>query len=467
MAHAVVDQETRVKRFRLNGDLHELPMLPAVRLVESSRFARRIARTLLVLLAVAVVAAVFAPWQQTLSGEGRVVAYTPLERQQAVQAVVKGRVKRWGEGVREGSFVRAGDVVLELQDADPELRGRYEFQRDLLQNQIGFAEQKVRDYENTIAASRTAVESAVESARQAIREAENDLAAKKADLAAAQASELQKRLQRERQQRLFGSGDPAAGGGLTSRYKLEIAQVEHAEAVQKVASAREYVAGAEAKVRAKTADLQEKADKGRADIAKAEAELRAASGQVQTYRKELTDAESKLAQIDQFVIRAPADGYVLNLTAFQAGEYVKEGDDLFTLVPDTRDLAVEVWVSGNDAPLAEAGRHVRLQFEGWPAVQFAGWPSVAVGTFGGVVKTVDATDDGKGRFRILVQPDGEQDWPEPPYLRQGVRANGWVLLDQVPLGYEMWRRLNGFPPSVAMDQEKGGKKEKPPKPPKP
>ena len=92
---------------------------------------------------------------------------------------------------------------------------------------------------------------------------------------------------------------------------------------------------------------------------------------------------------------------------------------------------------------------MRLQFEGWPAVQFAGWPSVAVGTFGGVVKVVDAQGRADGRFRVLVVPDpSAAPWPEKPYLRQGGRANGWLLLDTVRLGYEFWRQLNAFPPSV-------------------
>jgi hypothetical protein len=106
--------------------------------------------------------------------------------------------------------------------------------------------------------------------------------------------------------------------------------------------------------------------------------------------------------------------------------------------------------------------HVRLQFEGWPAVQFTGWPSVAVGTFGGVVTLIDATDDGQGKFRIVVTPDPrDEPWPSGRYLRQGVRANGWVLLGQVTLGYELWRRFNGFPPVVALSEPggdgKGGK----------
>jgi hypothetical protein len=111
-------------------------------------------------------------------------------------------------------------------------------------------------------------------------------------------------------------------------------------------------------------------------------------------------------------------------------------------------------VDGNDMPLLSEGREVRLQFEGWPAVQFTGWPSVAVGTFGGQVALIDATDDGRGRFRILVRPDQPADWPSGLYLRQGVRVNGWVLLNQVRLGYELWRRFNGFPPTVALREPK-------------
>jgi hypothetical protein len=103
---------------------------------------------------------------------------------------------------------------------------------------------------------------------------------------------------------------------------------------------------------------------------------------------------------------------------------------------------------------------VRLVFEGFPGVQFAGWPSVAVGTFGGTVDLVDATDNGQGAFRVLVLPDESEDpWPGDPYLRQGVKVNGWVLLNQVPLWYEIWRKLNGFPPTIA-DGPPGSKVEK-------
>lgn len=122
---------------------------------------------------------------------------------------------------------------------------------------------------------------------------------------------------------------------------------------------------------------------------------------------------------------------------------------MLVLVPDTSHRAVEVWVSGNDAPLILPSHHVRLMFEGWPAVQFVGWPEVAVGTFGGTVAFVDASDNGQGKFRVLIVPD-ESDhlWPSARFLRQGGAAKAWILLEEVSIGFEIWRQLNGFPPML-------------------
>ena len=87
-------------------------------------------------------------------------------------------------------------------------------------------------------------------------------------------------------------------------------------------------------------------------------------------------------------------------------------------------------------------------------MQFIGWPSVAIGTFPGRVILVDPTDDGTGRFRLLVgPPPGQADaWPSERFLRQGVQVQGWVLLRHVTLGYEIWRLINGFPPYIAMQE---------------
>ena len=167
--------------------------------------------------------------------------------------------------------------------------------------------------------------------------------------------------------------------------------------------------------------------------------------------------QTRIAQQSTQLITAPRAGTVFRVYAAPGAELVKAGDPLVSLIPETESRAVELWVGGNDVPLIEPGRAVRLQFEGWPAAQFSGWPSVAVGTFGGRVALVDPTDDGKGYFRILVLPDvADEPWPETRYLRQGVRANGFVLLDRVSIAYELWRQANGFPPTVAMEEERAG-----------
>ena len=175
--------------------------------------------------------------------------------------------------------------------------------------------------------------------------------------------------------------------------------------------------------------------------------------------KELTESLTKIARQKTQVVLAPRSGYILRIFAASSSDFVPQGDPLIELVPDTDALACELWVRGDDAPLITPGRKVRLQFEGWPAVQFAGWPSVAVGTFGGVVQVVDRQGTSEGRFRVLVVPDEEgAPWPERHYLRQGARANGWVLLDGVRLGYEIWRQLNAFPPSVQSAPAEGAPK---------
>jgi hypothetical protein len=156
----------------------------------------------------------------------------------------------------------------------------------------------------------------------------------------------------------------------------------------------------------------------------------------------------ELGELERNEIRSPNTGWVQSINV-QVGRTVSNGESLFEIIPSTEDLWVELSVRGMDQPLVHVNDKVRIQFEGWPAIQFVGWPSAAKGTFGGVVNAINPADDGMGNFKIFVGPDPDDvtkhDWPSKDYLKQGVRANAWVLLDQVPLGFEIWRQVNGFP----------------------
>jgi len=182
---------------------------------------------------------------------------------------------------------------------------------------------------------------------------------------------------------------------------------------------------------------------------------------VSSATQELQRIKVRLARQSSQTISAPRDGTIMRVVAPQGTAYVKAGTILATLVPETENSAVELYIEGNDLPLMTVGREVRLQFEGWPAIQFAGWPSVAKGTFGGKIGVIDASDDGSGRFRIIVFPLVEErfpgnklGWPESNILRQGVQTHGWVLLNEVKLGFELWRKFNKFP--VALPERPRG-----------
>lgn len=432
--------------------------LPSLRLARSSRIARRIAKLLVVLFILAVVAMLFAPWQQSVSGKGSVIAFAPEGRQQMVEAPIKGRVVDWDPKViYEGARVRKGDIILQIRNVDPDYLSRLKDQREALKRELQANRTVVLAYKSQVDAFKTVKTEVVAAADQYIKEAEQKIEEKQQKLLAERANMLQADADYKRQKSLYDDG-------LASELKMQSAERKWKEAQSKVKQAQAALDGARNVLAAKRNERAAKEREAQAKINSVTALYQKAQGDVAKLDKSISEIDVKVAQQENQDVKAPRDGFILKMMVTQGGEIVKEGDPLFVLVPDTKDRAVEILLSGNDAPLVTPGDHVRLQFEGWPAVQFAGWPSVAVGTFGGKVISVDASDNGRGKFRILVVPDdSDQEWPSQRFLRQGVRANGWVLLKEVTLGYELWRRINGFPPVVDVREPVGGKRSLKPK----
>ena len=302
--------------------------------------------------------------------------------------------------------------------------------------------------EGQVSALSDARDAALENARLYVRISGDRLAAKKQQLLAAQAKAKTAAVNFERQKRLNVDD-------LASDRELELAELGATTAAAEVDEAIAETRAAEREVSAARAKLEETREQNRASIEKARGQLEEMRAEASKVGASVAGAETKLAQQDQLKIRAPRAGRILAITARQGSEVVKSGQSLAVLVPETDDRAVELWVDGNDAPLVSEGRQARLQFEGWPAVQFVGWPSVAVGTFGGRVAFVDPAARSDGFFRVVIVPDGDEDpWPEPRYLRQGVRARGWLLLNRVTVAFEVWRQLNGFPPATKLTDDK-------------
>jgi hypothetical protein len=154
-----------------------------------------------------------------------------------------------------------------------------------------------------------------------------------------------------------------------------------------------------------------------------------------------------------YTIRAPQDGYIVQAVRVGLGENIKEGESIITIMPSNPKMAVEVYVRAMDIPLLRSGDKVRVQFDGWPAIVFSGWPDVSVGTFGGIINNIDAVESSNGKFRILVVPD-PADSPWPAQIRMGSSVYAWAMLDNVPVWFEIWRQLNGFPPNLNQEGAK-------------
>jgi multidrug resistance efflux pump len=152
-------------------------------------------------------------------------------------------------------------------------------------------------------------------------------------------------------------------------------------------------------------------------------------------------------------VLAPQEGYITRAIQVGIGETIKEGAEIISILPGNAQLAVEMYVEPVDFPLMRIGNKVRFIFDGWPAIVFSGWPQITNGTFGGIVQAIDNFAGPDGRYRILVIEDPEEK-PWPPALRIGSGADGIALLNDVPLWYEVWRQLNGFPPDYYTQREK-------------
>ncbi len=241
-------------------------------------------------------------------------------------------------------------------------------------------------------------------------------------------------------------GDPIVRIADVDSQLLARLEAERNQVVAKLAAAETAVQTAEID-RQRMKDLFDQGLASQREFEQAKIRVEELRSRVAEAAAEISRVDVNLSRQSVQIVRAPRDGVILRVFAGDAATFVSAGDVVATFVPDNATRAVELFIDGRDVALVRPGARVRLQFEGWPVVQFSGWPSKAIGTFGGIVAAVDPSADASGRFRILVNEDeaDENPWPDERFVRFGSNARGWVLLEQVPVGYELWRRMNNFP----------------------
>lgn len=389
----------------------------------------------------------FFPWQQNIRGKGKLTAFRPSQRPQSVETAIAGRIESWK--VREGQFVNKGDTILTLAEVkdkffDPELLDRLKEQIDAKSSSIQSKKDKVTSLENQIKALNDLLVSKTEQAENKLKQAGYKLVSDSVDYEAEKVlfANAEDQYQRNLKRREVGNITLTKIQEFESKYQAAKGKVTSKE--NKFYESRQELINARVGIEVVKSELLDKISKAESDRNNTLAEIFEGEGSLAKLQNEYANMSIRN---EQYQLIAPQDGYIVKAMKAGIGETIKEGESVAQIMPENPELAVEMYVKAMDVPLIGMDRKVRIQFDGWPALQFSGWPNVSVGTFGGVVRVIDRVNSTGGEYRILVTPDPE-DEPWPEQLRIGSGTKGWVMLDNVAVWYEIWRQLNGFPPSL-------------------
>lgn len=387
----------------------------------------------------------FLPWTQNIRSKGKLTTLRPEQRPQTINTIIGGRIEQWF--VKDGDFVKKGDTILFLSEVKEEYMDTMLIDRT--RNQIKNKEQSVRSYGDKVSALDARIDALIETAelknnqvkikyQQVLLKIKSDsienLAAKKNYEIAV---EQYKRFEKLYQDKLKSLTELE-----TREVAMQRAQATLVSSQQKLLQSRNDLIDARVELNSIQAQYRD-------EIAKAESDKMSALTNLYDAEVDVTKMQSQAATYDirngMYYILAPQDGYITKILSSGIGETIKPGQEVATIMPANTELAVEMFIRPMDVPLVKIGQKVRLQFDGWPAIVFSGWPNTSYGTYGGIVFAMDKFAAADGTFRLLITPDpNDNKWPEA--LRVGGGVNAMLLLNDVPVWYELWRNINGFPP---------------------
>jgi multidrug resistance efflux pump len=381
----------------------------------------------------------------------------PQNRSQDISSRIGGRVEKWF--IREGDFVHKNDTIAfisEIKDeyVDPQLIARS-------QNIIKLKETTLESYEDKVGAVNSQIDALnrslllkTEQGRNKILQSKLKITSDSIESHAAYNNYKVAEEQFQRYEELLSKGVISKTDLENRKVKLQEALAKKISADNKFMSTKNELLNAEIELNSIQQEYQEK-------LMKAESDKFSTLSLLYDGEGSLTKLQNQLANYSMrksfYQVLAPQDGYIAKTYIRGIGEVIKEGAALCNIVPTQNEKAVELYINPVDLPLVRKGQKIQLQFDGWPAFVFSGWPGVSFGSYSAELVGFDRVVSDNGKFRILAKSVGKP-WPDAIQLGGGVE--GFALLRNVPLVYELWRKVNGFPPEfyVTQDKEKATKK---------
>lgn len=426
----------------------------------ASRPHYKVLNKILVGFLILVVLFLFLPWTQNIPGNGNVTTLMPNQRPQTIQSLISGRIEKWY--VREGDFVKKGDTILFISEIkedylDPNLVENTKAQLNAKQQSVESYGGKVNSLSNQIVAIERERKLKFEQAKNKVKQSYLKITSDSMDLAAVETQLKIAKTQFNRAVQLNKEGLKPLTEVEEKRLKLQEVEAKIITQENKFLASKNELINAKVELNRINAEYTEKVSKARGDQFTALSSQFDTEAQVSKLKNQYTNYRIRNGM---YYITAPQDGYINRALQSGIGENIKEGTAIVSIMPSKYQLAVETYVSPMDFPLIQKGEHVRVWFDGWPTIVFSGWPGLSYGTYGGKIVAVENFISDNGKYRVLIAPDEkEENWPKQ--LSIGSGAQTIALLENVPIWYEIWRTLNGFPPNYYQSKtDKNATKEK-------
>jgi multidrug efflux pump subunit AcrA (membrane-fusion protein) len=387
----------------------------------------------------------FLPWTQNIRSKGQITSLYQEQKPQKIYSPIAGKISRWW--VKEGDFVEQGDTLAKISEIkaeylDPKLILRTQEQLDAKKGTVEFYEQKVKATEDQIVNLRTSKTLKQDQLTNKITQLQQKITGERSELDAANNEYNLVKDQFERNSKMYKEGLISQTQFQQRNAAMQNSLAKKTIAENKVNQTLQEIQNTKIELRGVDQEYSEKMNK-------AEGEKFQGLGMIETGKGDIAKLENQVSSYTirdgMYYILAPQSGQVINAKKAGIGELLKDGEELLTVVPQNTNYAVEMYVRPVDLPLVSPGQEVRFIFDGFPAIIFAGgWPDQSFGTFPGKIRAVENNIDEKGMFRVIVvENPKDKKWPKQ--IKMGAGAQGIALLNDVPLWYELWRNINGFP----------------------
>ena len=396
----------------------------------------------------------FVPWTQNINTSGIVTTQFQEQRPQQINSIIPGKIIKWW--VKEGDFVQKGDTIVELADTkddylDPRLIERTNDQLTAKKQKVDFYDNKITNIKGQLIAIEEGFKLKQAAIKNKIQQLERKILIDSAELAAANVDLQVGTNQYNRAGKMLNDGIISLVDYERRTQSFNKAKAGFQEKQQKFLNTKQDVLIARIELNTLKQDVNDKLFKLKGDIANSNTEKSTVIAEVAKNENELSNYRIRGSQ--KWLL-APQTGQIIKAKKAGINEIVKEGEMIVEIVPNSFLYAVELFVKPMDLALINKGQDVRLQFDGYPAIVFSGWPNSSYGTFAGKISAIETNRNENGQFRVLIIPDQkEKNWPSN--LKIGTGAQGFALLNDVPIWYELWRQLNGFPPDFYTIEVKG------------